>query len=119
MGQSFPMSFRCQQSTFDESDVVLRCLRFFRGFLLEAVKYVDCIAETHCVDGAIGVPVKVLDNLQNTGMAKTFKWFGFRMFATRLREVQGISERALHNRGHAAEILSATGHPKKRLFKSV
>jgi len=40
------------------------------------VKHIDRIAETHGIDGAIGVAMEILDNLQNTRMTKTFERFG-------------------------------------------
>ena len=72
---------------------------------------VDRLPKHDGVHRAVGVPVVVLDDFQDTGAAKTPERLGARVLVAKLSEVQGEANRVLLVRGAAAEIVPACTHP--------
>jgi hypothetical protein len=48
----------------DKIQILLGCLDAPLRLLLKDVKHVDCVGELHCVNGSVGVGVKVFDKFE-------------------------------------------------------
>jgi len=63
--------FRVPQARPDEVNGGFRGGDTFLGFLLKGMQHVDHAGETHSVNGAVGVAVEVLDDLEDTAAAES------------------------------------------------
>jgi len=108
---------RIAQAASDLLDVACRCFYAAFRFLLEGVQHVNRIRETHGTDGAISVPVEILDEFDNR-TPKPLKWLGrWRMLAG-LRQVDFEAEIFLHARRKRPIILLARSNPEQRLQRA-
>jgi hypothetical protein len=58
--------------------------------LLEGVQSVNALAQTNGVDEPKGPPIMILDHLKDSRAAEAFEGLRVWMFATELRDVQGV-----------------------------
>jgi hypothetical protein len=84
--------FRVAQSLPDEFEMVLRRRDAGRGFLLEGVQHVNRTGKSDGENGAIRIPVKVLDHLKNAAPAEAFQRLCRRGLLTALSVKQSLTD---------------------------
>jgi hypothetical protein len=88
--------FRSLQPVPDKLDVTLRRTDPLRGLLLKGVEHIDHTSELHGIDGAIGVPSVIHDDLKHTRASESLQGLGIHMLAASLRAPQGKADSPLH-----------------------
>src|ERR1043166_4169313 len=98
-----------------EVDVSLGRRDAFLRLLLKRVQHVNCSRQSDGVNGAIRVPVVVLDDLQDACAFKALEWICIWMLEARLREVERESHDVLDVLRKLAEVLLRRSHPEQGL----
>ena len=90
------------------SDTTLR-------LLLKDVKHVNRPCESDRVNGAIGIPILMIHNLQDACASKPFERFGERGFAADLRIPQGAAHAPFNRFRQDPQIVPTRSDPADRL----
>lgn len=85
----------------------MRCLRPFMRLLLEHVKHVDRLREADGIDGSIGIPVVIFDDLEDPRTSESLQRLRMRMVFPELRSPQRESDRSLNGLREQLEVTSA------------
>jgi hypothetical protein len=99
--------FRVLQSALNQVYVAQVGAHASGGLFLEAVKNVNHTFELHCVDGAIGVAIKILNNFHDASSTKTLQWLGRWMLPTDLGLVYGKPKTCFTSSGIAKRSVFA------------
>ncbi|CAI8855326.1 hypothetical protein EMIT0P2_20366 [Pseudomonas sp. IT-P2] len=103
------------KSLSDQIDIALR--GFYTGgrLFLKTMQDVNCIAKTDRVNGAVGIRIKVLNQLEDTRASKPLQRFCIWMSETALGQIQCVTKNILYISGHLLEIFLATANPQEWL----
>jgi RNAse (barnase) inhibitor barstar len=81
------------QARSDDRDVMFRSFPAFLRFLLETMKNIDSLRETDGVDGAISIPIEIIDHFKDAPASEALEGLGCRVLVSVLRIVDGETRR--------------------------
>jgi len=96
---------------FDQAQVGFRESDALLGFFLKGVEYVYDSGEANGVDGAIGVTIEIVHDLQHASAIKPLERFGVWCLTAQLRIPQRAANAPAYIFGKASQVLLAAPDP--------
>src|SRR5207247_1966774 len=96
----------------DEIQILLGCLDALLRLLLKDVKHVDCVGELHGVNGAVGVPVEVFDELEYACSSVAPERLRVLVLPSQLSDEQRMTDDVLHRLRETPQVLPGGTNPE-------